>query len=151
MKCTFADPLLFFLNSYVWSKGINSVFLSLIINFTFLLGINQIHVLNFLMLKGLKSYIKSHGIYIMSDIFNVLNKGIYYFPPACPQGVALLHFTWCVYQQQPAVQGLLPSRQLTAVLFCLLVCFSSYSSPFPSGLLRTFFLIFPHVTQYTLV
>ena len=78
--------------------------LLLIVHFTCLSEVNLIHVLDFLLLMCFKSYSKSHELYLILDLFQVLSTRTYYFLPACPQrgGIALLYLA---YRWQPGGRG----------------------------------------------
>lgn len=100
------------------------------------------------MLKGFKSYSKSHEIYIISDLFNVQNKGKYYFRPACPQrcGIPLLYLAYRSTTRRK--RPWLCPRRLTVVPFVCWFVFHHTPPDFLQGSLEPF-LIFLYVRQHT--
>lgn len=133
LKMHFCWPIRFLLISLDYNKCMSSVFLLLIVNFMFIAVVNLIHILD--MFKGFKSSSKFHEIYIISDIFYVLNKGTYYFLLACPKGMAFLYSVWHKINNQKGDHRF-AQWSWQAQLF--IVYFFTYSSSLPSSFLRFF-------------
>ena len=133
LKMYFCWPISFLLISFDYSKCMSSVFLLLIVNFTFIAEVHLTHILD--LSKGFKSFSKFHEIYTISDIFYVLNKGTHYFLPACPKGVAFLCSAWHKTSNQKGDHGfaLCSWQALLSVVY-----FLPHSSPLPSSFLILF-------------